>query len=227
MYFLLLQVPLLVYLVWCCWHLPPDRRLAIATGFSGVAVGVAVILLLKLGGNTLQYYLYFYQLLFPFLLLLALDSVGEAARARYNLLICLTANIALMLFLAQQHVPLAQVSDSYAKIEARFPKDGIGHVLLDAPASYYAIRQGQVPVDQGQTEFLNDVGGPARVLYQAELADIAARKRAGFYTLVITDDWQANRNHDDLKRCYVPSGHQDLWFYALSIPAQFWTRKPC
>jgi hypothetical protein len=226
-YFLMLQAPLLIYLVWRCWQLPRDQRLALATGFSGVATAIAVLMLLKLGGNVLQYYLYFDQLLFPFLLLLALDSVGEAAPSRHNLLICLAANIALMLFLAQQHTPLAKVAQSFAKIEARFPPDGIGHILLDAPASYYAIAQGQVPVDQGQTEFLGDVGGTPHALYLAELADIAARKRAGFYALVITDDWQVNRNHDDLKRCYVASGSQDLWFYQLSIPAQFWTRKAC
>lgn len=226
-YFIILQGPLLAYLIWRCRDLTQQRRLAIVTGFSGVATAIAVLLLLKLGGNPLQYYLYFDQLLFPFLLLLALDSVGDRAQSRYNLLICLTVNIALMLFLAQQHTPLARVAQSYAKLEARFPKDGIAHVLLDAPASYYAITQGQVPVDQGQTEFLEDVGGRPRAMYQAELAGIAARKQAGFYALVITDDWQAKRNHDDLKRCYVPSGGQDLWFYELSIPAQFWTRKAC
>ena len=161
------------------------------------------------------------------MVLLALDSAGGTAQTRCNLLICLAANITLMLFLAQQHAPLARVAQSFAKIEARFPKDGIGHVLLDAPASYYAIRQGQVPVDQGQTEFLGVSTGTPHDLYLAEMADVEARKRAGFYSLVITDDWQVNRNHDDLKRCYVLSGSQDFWFYQLSIPAQFWTRKAC
>jgi hypothetical protein len=226
-YFLVLQAPLLAFLVWRFWHLPPGRRLALAMGFSGVAAALAVVLLIKLGGNPLQYYLYFYQLLFPFLLLLALDSAGDTAPSRYNLLICLAANIAVMLFLARQHTPLASVADSFAKIEARFPKDGISHVLLDAPASYYAIAQGQVPVDQGQTEFLKDVIGTPHALYLAEIAAVEARKRAGFYSLVITDDWQVNRNHDDLRRCYIPTGRQDLWFYQLSIPAQFWTRKAC
>ena len=68
-----------------------------------------------MGGNPLQYYLYFYELLFPFLVLLALDSVGEAPPARYNLLICLAANTALMLLLAQQHAPLSQVAESLPK----------------------------------------------------------------------------------------------------------------
>ncbi len=226
-YFLVLLAPLLAFLVWRSWHLPPGGRLALATGFSGVATAVAAILLFKMGGNVLQYYLYFYQLLFPFLLLLALDSAGETAQSRYNLLICLAANIALMLLLAQQHAPLARVAGSFGKIEARFPKTGIGQVLLDAPASYYAIRQGQVPVDQGQTEFLGVASGTPHALYLAELAAVEARKRAGFYALVITDDWQVNRNHDDLKRCYIQVGRQDLWFYQLSIPAQFWTRKAC
>ena len=226
-YFLMLQAPLLVFLLLCIRSLPPGRRLALATGFSGVATVIAAILLFKMGGNPLQYYLYFYQLLFPFLLLLALDSVGDSVQGRYNFLICLAANTALMLFLAQQHVPLVRVAESFEKIEARFPKAGIDGVLLDAPASYYAIRQGQVPADQGHTEFLSVATGTPHSLYLSALADIAARKRAGFYGLIITDDWQFNRNHDDLRRCYIPSGSHDLWFYQLSIPAQFWTRKAC
>ena len=226
-YFLVLQAPLLAFLVWRFWHLPPRRRRTLATGFSGVAIMVAAILLFKMGGNPLQYYLYFYQLLFPFLILLALDSVGEAAQARYNLLICVAANTALMLFLAQQHTPLARVASSFENIEAQFPKDGIRQVLLDAPASFYAIRQGQTPGDQGQTEFLGVASGTPHAMYLAETAAIEERKRAGFYALVITDDWQVNRNHDDLMRCYTPSATQYLWFYQLSIPAQFWRRKAC
>ena len=163
-YFLALQAPLLAFLAWRFWHLPPGRRLTLAMGFSGVATVTAAILLFKMGGNPLQYYLYFYQLLFPFLLLLALDSTGAAAGPRYNLLICLAANTALMLLVAQQHTPLARVTRVLSKIEARFPSDGIDHVLLDAPASYYAIRQGQAPVDQGQTEFLGSSPPERRTL---------------------------------------------------------------
>ncbi len=226
-YFLVLQLPLLGFLVWRFAHLPGRERWMLATGFSGIGVFVAVILLFKMGGNIGQYYLYFYQMLFPFLLLLALDCVGKGRGARYSLLICLLGHTALMLLLALQHTPLSQVQDSYAQIEARFPAKGLERVLADAPVSFYGIRNGGTPIDQGQTEFLKDTGGVPLALFQQQLAEVAARKQAGYYDLVITDGWQVSQDHSDLARCYIRTGAQDMWFYALSIPAQFWTRKPC
>ena len=226
-YFILLQLPLLTFLAWRIWKMPGGERRMLVTGFSAVCAAVATLILLKIGGNKLQYYLYFYQLLFPFLVLLALDSMGKEAGARHNLILCLLASIFVMFLVAQQHTPLSRVDASFRALQAELPRGNLDHVLLDPPASFFAIRRGQTPADDGQTEFLRDAEGRPRTLYLAATQEVAARKRRGFYTLVLTDGLQPNQNRADLARCYRLQDNRQFWLYELAIPLQIWARKPC
>jgi hypothetical protein len=226
-YFLMMISPLLVFLAWRLLHLPAGTRHALLVEPSVVCALFAGAILLKIGGNSLQYYLYFYQLLFPFLLLLALDIVGREERPRRILLVCLTGCMGLLFLLAQQRTPLSNVDGSFKVIAASLPAGDLSHVLLDPPAAYFAISRGQTPADDGQTEFLVASKGKPHDLFAANAASVEARKQAGFYTMVLTDQLQPSQDHSDLSRCYRLTGSRQLWLYELSMSQKIWTRKPC
>ena len=226
-YFIVLQLPLLIFLVWRTWQMPRTERWKLLTRFSAVCFAVATLILLKIGGNTLQYYLYFYQLLFPFLLLLALDSAGRDALARHNLVLCLLGSIIVMFLVTQQYSPLPRVAASFRALAAELPQGKLDHVLLDPPASFFAIRRGEIPADDGQTEFLKDAKGRPHALFLAAEAETARNKRAGYYSLVLTDGLQPSQDHSDLARCYRLRNTNRLWLYELDIPLAIWVRKPC
>ena len=225
-YFFILQIPLLIFLVWRIWRMPAERR-KMLTGFSAVGVAVATLILIRIGGNSLQYYLYFYQLLFPILLLLALDGAGKDALSQRNLTLCLLGSIAIMFVVAQQHSPLARVDASFRALAAELPSGNLDHVLLDPPASFFAIQRGERPADDGQTEFLRDAKGWAHALFLAAEADIAKKKRAGYYFIVMTDGLQPRQDNSELARCYRLRDSRRLWLYELDIPLKIWVRKPC
>ena len=227
-FFLMFISPLLLFLGWRLPQLPTGTRRALLAEPSAVCTFFAVLILLKIGGNVLQYYLYFYQLLFPFMLLLALDIVGQEERPRRILLFCLTAGTALMFLLAhQQRTPLSKVDASFQEIAAILPKGDLSRVLLDPPAAYFAITRGQTPPDDGQTEFLVDAKGRPHDLFAANAVLVEARKQTGFYTMVLTDEGQPSQDHSDLDRCYRLAQSGTLWLYELSMSRQVWTRKPC
>lgn len=226
-YFLVLQSPLLAFLIWRTKRMPPAQRWALLTGFSGISAIIAASVLLKIGGNKLQYYLYFHQLLFPFLLLLAVDSAGKDRSARHSLLICLLGSTVLMFLVARQYIPLSRIDASFRAIAAELPRGDLSHVLLDPPAAFFAVERGQIPVDDGQTEFLRDAGGHPHALFLAVAQDVAVRKRSGFYSLVFTDGLQPSQDHSDLARCYRLEEARQLWLYELGIPLQVWIRKAC
>jgi hypothetical protein len=219
--------PLLVFLAGRLWRMPEAARRALLRQPSVICVLFAGLILLKIGGNSLQYYLYFYQLLFPFLLLLALDSAGREEQPRRMLVLCLTGGMVLMFFLAQLRTPLSKVDASFQEIAALLPQGDLSHVLLDPPAAYFAIARGQTPADDGQTEFLVDAKGVPHDLFAANAALVEARKRAGFYTMVLTDAWQPSQDHSDLSRCYRLTDSRPWLLYELSMARQVWTRKPC
>jgi hypothetical protein len=224
-YFLLVALPLVLYLAHSLRFMPNQQRRAVLKGFNGVCAAIALLILLKIGGNKLQYYLYFYQFLFPFLLLLGIDCAGAEGKEKRNLLICLFANTALMLLVAQQHTPLTQVEQSFQNIAAKLPNGDLSRVLLDPPASFFAIRRGQDPADVGQREFLRDAPGRPHSLFLAAQADVEAKKRAGFYALVLTDGLQPAGNQD-LDRCYDLASRQLLPLYAEDVAVDVWMRKP-
>ena len=226
-YFLVLQSPLLVFLVWRTLGLPPAQRRRLLTSFSAVSSLVAVLVLLKIGGNKLQYYLYFQQLLFPFLLLLAVEGAGRDMSARHNLLFCLLASTVLMFLVARQYIPLSRIDASFRAIAAELPPGDLSHVLLDPPAAFFAVKRGQIPADDGQTEFLRDAEGRPHSLFVAAAQDVVAKKRAGFYSLVLTDGLQPSQDHSDLARCYRLKKNRQLWLYELPVPLQIWVRKAC
>ncbi len=222
-YFLLVAFPLILYLAHSLWTMPREQSRATLTGFNGICVAIALLILLKIGGNKLQYYLYYHQLLFPFLLLLAVDCT-EAKESR-KFLMSLFAGTALMLLVAQQHTPLAQVEQSFQNLAAKLPDGDLSRVLLDPPASFFAIRRDQDPADSGQREFLRDAPSRLHTLFLAAETDVQAKKRAGFYTLVLTDGLQPAGNRD-LERCYALTSRQTLPLYAEDVALDVWKRKP-
>lgn len=227
-YFLVVQMPLLIFLIWQTWRMPPAERWKMLTGFSAVGAAVATLILLRIGGNSLQYYLYFFQLLFPFLLLLTVDlASNKDGHSRQYFTLCLLAGIALMFLVAQQRSPLARVDASFRALAAELPPGNLEHVLLDPPASFFAIQRGEIPADDGQSEFLRDAKGRAHALFLAAEADIAMKKRSGYYFTVMTDGLQPSQDHSDLSRCYRLRDDRRLWLYELDIPLKIWVRKPC
>ena len=176
-----------------------------------------------MGGNQGAHYLYFHNMLFPFFGIMLVDMASFSTSSQCRVLVGLIASTFVFLFVSTLHAPLGQVASGFEKLE-RLMK-GKRPLLADPPASFFQIVDGETPDDPGQVEYLAFTEGLPRNLYDLQRSKEAKAKASQYFGLVLTDDFQVDKQNEILNRCYINVGNVQLLMYRESVAVSAWSPR--
>ncbi len=222
-YFIKLFLPTILSIAFTYWLSPKDLRRTFLKSFGFISFLTALLILLKMGGNEGAYYLYFYNILFPFIAIMLIDWASLSIIIRRYILMGLIGNTIVFLAMLTAHTPLQKIASSFTQIEQL--AEGKKSVLLNPPASFLRIIKEEIPEDPGQVRYLAFTNGFAKYSYEAQQKKIADAKSSRFYELIFTDNIEADKENVILNLCYLKSKRIDLSMYNQYAAVDVWIPK--
>ncbi len=205
------------------WLSPKDLRRIFLNSFGFISFLTALIILLKMGGNEGAYYLYFYNILFPFIAIMLIDWASLSIIIGRYILMGLVGNIIIFMTIMTAHTPLPKIANSFTQIE-QFARDKKS-VLLNSPASFLQIIKGEMPDDPGQVRYLAFTDGFPKYSYEVQQKKIADAKSSRFYELIFTDNIEVDKENAILNLCYLRIKRIELSMYNQYAAVDVWIPK--
>ncbi|MCA3238978.1 MAG: hypothetical protein ING32_12435 [Curvibacter sp.] len=191
------------------------------------------ILLLRMGANEGQYYLYFQQLLLPFLVVLFFQRAGKIS-GTWLVHLLLVWNLAVIYTRDVRKFDLDVAQASFEEIERQINSLGAREkILFNQPLSYFAISRGITPNDHGQVAGMLWTKGEGHQRYIAQNGKVREDIRSRIYSGIFLDKWQSDQtsNIDLVTKCYRLDKVFTLRMYEQKLPVTLWlqgdTSKPC
>lgn len=189
---------------------------------------ISTILLIRMGGNDGQYFLYFQQLLLPFVIPLCFEII-KASNYRRFIAMILFLNFLYLYSLGANSADLEPIKASFETVEKETAVlDSKASVLYNAPLSYYAIKQGVTPNEHGQSGGLLYTHGKGHEQYLRQDELIKENIRTAKYSEIFTDEWQQPTDiyhHDLIAKCYYKAREFEIVMWRQRNKTSLWLPK--
>lgn len=223
-YFAIVFSPSLLSAVCVFYFFQQSERKKLLASFGVISTMVSAIILVKMGGNMGAYYLYFHDLLLPFISISLVD-LASINRASHKIIYYgLLAGALMFLAVGAVHTPLEKIASGFEEIEELLKRKT--PALVDAPASFFKISEGEYPDDPGQVRYLAFTDGLPYKLYKDQEQKISEAKAERKYEIILTDDLEVDKQNLILSSCYFKSGHVWLLLYKQRVSVDAWSPRP-
>jgi len=216
----------IVLLSSCKWLCPQTKIVTVKNPYL-VGFALSSILLIKMGATSGQFFLYFQQLLIPFLIPLSIQII-KGSNNKNIISILLVLNLLYLHHLSMNHNELEAIKLSFQDIEKKTDLlEPNAEIIYNAPMSYFAIKQNKIP--NVPTEMVTDTllftKGELGARYQSQLnltiENILARK----YQEIFIDEWDGNKMKlliSIIDECYSKSESFVILTYAQNLKMNMW-----
>ncbi|MGA9664986.1 MAG: hypothetical protein WBQ69_00860, partial [Gallionella sp.] len=210
----------ILLIVTCKWLCPRYKIFSRENPYS-LGLVLSIIILLKMGGNDGQFFVYFHHLLIPFLIPLSIGIIGEHNKKNI-VTVLLFLNLLFVYSLCMRHNDLRDIERSFHELEIKTALlDPNAYLLYNAPTSYFAIKQKKLPNEQGQVEYLSASSGETHNRYLAQLDSIYENIRERKYRQIFIDELQLVKMAP-LFECYSKSATFEIVMYTEIDKTEMW-----
>lgn len=226
-YFARIFFGFMVLLVAVRWLCPQSKIFSLKNPyFFGLII--SSILLIKLGGNEGQFFLYFQHLLLPFIVPLCIEIIKSSKRKGVTITTMLFLNFIYIYSVGIKQIDLESIKNSFQSIEKETAiLDPRARVLYNAPLSYYAIKRGVTPNEHGQSGGLSFTHGLGHEQYEIQDSLIKENIHSVKYTEIFVDEWQPAKiyHHDLIGECYYKAKEFEIIMYGQRNKSSLWRPK--
>lgn len=224
-YFIMVFFGFIALFVSCKWLCPQSKIFTLKNPYF-IGLVLSSIVLLKMGAYEGQFFLYFQQLLIPFLVPLSIQIIKDSNNKIF-ISILLFLNLLLVYSLALKHNELETIQRSFLEIESKTALlISNAELLYDSPTSYFAIKLEKSPNEHGQVGSLTFTKGELGERYLAQFNSINENIRGGKYQQIFIDEWQHNEWPQNrmnlLYECYSKSNTFKIVMYAQQVNLDMW-----